>query len=41
MEDSRDQVILQILLENPDGLRYRDLRKKTEDIFAKRTFDKC
>ena len=39
LEDPRDQEIMRHLLENPDGLRRKDLRKKTIALCAKRTFD--
>ena len=39
LDDPKDQEIMRHLLENPEGLKRTDLRKKTLELCAKRTFD--
>jgi len=40
MDESADRVIIKILLSYPDGLKRAELRRKCEEKFAKRTFDR-
>ena len=40
MDEPADRVIIKILLNFPDGLKRAELRRKCEEKFAKRTFDR-
>ena len=40
MDEPADTVIIKILLSFPDGLKRAELRRKCEEKFAKRTFDR-
>ena len=40
MDEPADRVIIKILLSYPDGLKRAELRRKCEEKFAKRTFDR-
>ena len=40
MDEPADRVIIKILLSFPDGLKRAELRRKCEEKFAKRTFDR-